>query len=73
MRDGIYELRASCQGVHYRMPYFFSGGNAVVISHGFSKQKEVPQSEIRRAIMRKRIVEARIDRYTYKQEKMDAQ
>ena len=24
-RDGIYELRASYQGVHYRMLYFFSG------------------------------------------------
>lgn len=24
LRDGIYELRASYQGVHYRMLYFFS-------------------------------------------------
>lgn len=24
LRDGIYELRASHQGVHYRMLYFFS-------------------------------------------------
>lgn len=73
LRDGIYELRASYQGVHYRMLYFFSGRNAVVISHGFSKQREVPESEIKRAIMRKRIVEARFDRYTYKQEKTDVE
>ena len=25
LRDGIYELRASYQGVHYRMLYFFAG------------------------------------------------
>ena len=72
LRDGIYELRASYQGVHYGMLYFFSGRNAVVISHGFSKEREIPVSEIKRAITRKRIVEARFERYTFKQEKMDA-
>lgn len=25
LRDGLYELRASYQGVHYRMLYFFVG------------------------------------------------
>lgn len=73
LRDGIYELRASYQGVHYRMLYFFSGRDAVVISHGFSKEREVPESEIKRAITRKRGVEARFKRYTFKQEKLDAQ
>ena len=30
LRDGIYELRASYQGNHYRMLYFFSGQAFVV-------------------------------------------
>lgn len=32
LRDGIYELRASYQGVHYRMLYFFAGRAVVVVS-----------------------------------------
>jgi hypothetical protein len=48
LRDGIYELRPTYQGVHYRILYFFSGKNIVVISHGFSKESEVPPVEINR-------------------------
>ena len=33
LRDGIYELRASYQGIHYGVLYFFAG-KAVVLSHG---------------------------------------
>lgn len=33
LRDGIYELRPSYQGVHYRILYFFSGKDVVVVSH----------------------------------------
>jgi hypothetical protein len=50
LRDGIYELRPSYQNVQYRILYFFSGRNVVVISHGFSKESEVPAPEINRAI-----------------------
>jgi hypothetical protein len=32
LRDGIYELRPSVQGVNYRILYFFSGRNVVVVS-----------------------------------------
>jgi hypothetical protein len=53
LRDGIYELRPSYQGVNYRILYFFSGKNIVVISHGLSKKAEVPAIEIDRAIERK--------------------
>ena len=52
LRDGIHELRASLQGVHYRMLYFFHGRVAVVISHGMVKIREVPPAEIDRAIDR---------------------
>ena len=44
LRDGIHELRASYQGVHYRMLYFFHGGKAVVVTHGLAKEREVPVS-----------------------------
>ena len=54
LRDGIYELRPTCQGVHYRILYFFSGKNIIVISHGISKEAEVPAVEINRAIERKK-------------------
>lgn len=41
LRDGIYELRPTLRGIHYRILYFFSGKNVVVISHGLSKESEV--------------------------------
>src|SRR5205814_1177596 len=36
LRDRIYELRASYQGVHYRILYFFDGNKAVILSHGLT-------------------------------------
>jgi phage-related protein len=53
LRDGIYELRASYQGVHYRMLYFFHRRSAVVLTHGVVKEREVPAEEIDRAIRAK--------------------
>ena len=53
LRDGIYELRASHQGVHYRLLYFFHGGVAAVVSHGITKQDVVPPREIDLAVRRK--------------------
>jgi hypothetical protein len=58
LREGIYELRPTYQGVHYRILYFFSGKNIVVISHGISKESEVPAVEINRALERKKKYEA---------------
>ena len=52
LRDDIYELRASCQGVHYRMLYFFHGRAAVVVSHGIVKEQRVPPREIALAVRR---------------------
>ncbi|MBZ5617974.1 MAG: type II toxin-antitoxin system RelE/ParE family toxin [Acidobacteriia bacterium] len=68
LRDGIYELRASYQGVHYRMLYFFSGQAIVVLSHGLTKEQEVPKREIDKAVERKKHVEADFKRYTLKPE-----
>ena len=52
LRDGIYELRPSLAGVHYRILYFFHGNDAVVVSHGLTKERKVPVGEIERAIER---------------------
>ena len=54
LRDGIYELRAKHSGLNYRMLYFFHGQKAVVLSHGFLKQRaKVPTREIRAAVYRR--------------------
>ncbi|HXJ91852.1 MAG TPA: type II toxin-antitoxin system RelE/ParE family toxin [Terriglobia bacterium] len=66
LRDEIYELRASFQGVHYRVLYFFAGRAVVVLSHGITKEREVPNAEINRAIQRKGKVESDFKRYTFK-------
>ena len=52
LRDGIYELRVSLQGVRYRILYFFQGKRAV-ISHGLVKTSRVPPIEIDLAVERK--------------------
>jgi len=66
LRDGIYELRASYQGVHHRMLYFFHGRAAIVISHGITKEREVPATEIDRAIRAKESFEANPARHTFR-------
>jgi phage-related protein len=65
LRDGIYELRASYQGVHYRMLYFFAGKRVVVLSHGITKEDQVPNREINRAIKRKEQVHRDFGRYAF--------
>ena len=65
LRDGIYELRASHQGVHYRMLYFFAGKAVVVVSHGLMKERKVPPREIGLALERKKQVEANFEQFTF--------
>ncbi len=66
LRDEVYELRASYQGVHYRMLYFFYGREVVIVSHGLVKEKAVPPREIDLAVKRKRSFEAKPDRHRFK-------
>lgn len=66
LRDGIYELRASTQGVHYRMLYFFHGRSAVVLTHGVVKEREVPAKEIHRAIRAMRAFETDPNAHTFR-------
>ena len=65
LRDEIYELRVSLQGINYRMLYFFHGDVAAVVSHGVIKERIVPPKEIDRAIERKRKFIQNPKRYAY--------
>jgi phage-related protein len=66
LRDDIYELRASGQGVHYRMLYFFHGKAAVVLTHGIAKEREVPNKEIDNAIRAQAAFEGNPSAHTFR-------
>ena len=55
LRDGVYELRIGLEGVNYRLLYFFHGNEAVVISHGITKERVVPPKEIDLAARRRKV------------------
>ena len=67
LRGGIYELRASIQGLHYRILYFFHGRVAAVVSHGLAKEREVPARAIDRAVLAKKRFEAAPEKHTYEE------
>ena len=52
LRDGVYELRINHLGVNYRVLYGFVGKNIVLVSHGITKEKQVPAKEIELAVKR---------------------
>jgi phage-related protein len=64
LRDGIYELRVGLRGTNYRMLYFFHGKNAVVVSHGLTKERSVPSAQIELALSRKGAFEAAPSQHT---------
>jgi phage-related protein len=70
LRDKIYELRASLQGTHYRMLYFYHGTTAAVVSHGIVKESAVPPKEIERAIERKKEFESNPAKHSYAKERL---
>ncbi len=65
LRDGIYELRIGRRGVNYRVLYFFHEGRAV-LSHGITKEKEVPLREMEHAATNKRLYIEDTDRHTFR-------
>lgn len=69
LRDKIYELRASLQGIHYRVLYFYHGTAAAIIAHGIVKESAVPAKEIEKALERKRQFESNPAKHTYQTEK----
>ena len=50
LRDGIYELRPTHRGIHYRILYCFVGRNVVLLSHVIVKESKVPPHDIERAM-----------------------
>jgi hypothetical protein len=64
LRDGIHELRAKRGRVQYRILYFFHGKNVACMTHGFTKEGVVPDTEMARAVHAKELVESNQDRYT---------
>jgi phage-related protein len=50
LRDGIYELRLRHQTVNYRVLYFFYGKSVVVLTNGLTKEKQITQGDINRAV-----------------------
>ena len=53
LRDGIHELRIRLGHVNYRILYFFHGQAVAILAHGLTKEDEVPNADIERAIQRK--------------------
>ena len=68
LESGIYELRARYRNVNYRVLYGFVGKNAVLLSHGCTKESEVPKKEIQRAVENLNRYMSRPDAHTYEAE-----
>ena len=65
LRDGVYELRAQRQNVNYRILYSFVDKCIVLLSHGCTKTKRVPEREIDKAILNRKKYLENPERYTY--------
>jgi hypothetical protein len=68
LRDGIYELRAKQGHVQYRILYFFYGRNVAILAQSLTKEDEVPDIDIERAIARKRLFALNPKEHTYESE-----
>jgi phage-related protein len=65
LKDGIHELRVRHESVNYRMLYFFHGTSAVVVTHGLTKEKEVPVMAIQNAVDMKNKFMANPESHTF--------
>jgi hypothetical protein len=65
LRDGIYELRAKQGHVQYRLLYFFHGRQVAILAHALTKEDLVLNTDIERAIKRKRLFESNPKAHTY--------
>lgn len=64
LRDGVYELRARVGTVHYRILYFFEGGDAV-LCHGLTKEEAIPDGDIDIVLERRAIFKTNPGKHTY--------
>ncbi len=68
LRDGIYELRVRHQRVNYRILYFFYKKVAVLFA-GLTKEAEVPDTDINRAIAGKKLFAGDPGKHTFEADK----
>jgi len=68
LRDGIYELRVRYRHVNFRLLYFFHGNQIVVLTHGLTKEREVPPREIDKALTLRRTFESAPESHTVRWE-----
>lgn len=63
LRDKIFELRPKSGRVNYRILYFFHNGKAI-LTHGLTKERDVPDEDIEYAIYCRNLVAIDEDKYT---------
>jgi phage-related protein len=72
VRDGLYELRIRVGREQIRILYFFHGRNVVVLAHALGKEGRLPESDLHRALIRKRAHEADPETHTSPERWTDA-
>ena len=68
LRDGVYELRTRVGNVNYRLLYGFVGKDIALLAVGLTKEREVPGTEIDRAVMRIERYKASPERHRFRYE-----
>jgi phage-related protein len=68
LRDDIYELRSRLGTVNYRLLYFFHGRGLTIVSHGCTKEDQVPNAEINLAIARRKAFMGDPAKHTYERD-----
>lgn len=53
LRDGVHELRVKVHRLNYRALYFFAGSGTAVFMHGCTKEGDVADADLDRAIARR--------------------
>jgi len=68
LKDGIHELRVRKGRVNYRILYFFHGRDLAVLAHAITKEGEVPDADIDRAVRRRKAFASNPAAHTYADE-----
>jgi phage-related protein len=71
LRDGIHELRVRRGRINYRILYFFYAQGSAVLASGLSKEAELPNADIDRALRRRIAFENAPQRHTFEVELTD--
>ena len=72
LRDGIHELRIRHGHMNYRILYFFHGQAIAILAHGLTKEDEVPNADVERAIQRKEAFTKNPAKHSYPEDDQDA-